>query len=64
MFIYLNDGRKVNMMWVMSYYQDNQNKKVVIYDMVKGQTLKIEEVFETEAKAEARIAELDENYVI
>lgn len=64
MFIYLNDGRKVNMMWVMSYYQDNQNKKVVIYDMVKGQTLKIEEVFETEAEAEARIAELDENYVI
>ncbi len=61
MFVYLNDGRKVNMMWVMSYYQD---KNIVIYDMIKGQTLKIEEVFKTEDEAKARVVELDGNYVI
>lgn len=61
MFIYLNDGRKLNLMWVMSYYQD---KNVVVFDMIKGQTLKVEEVFETEEEATARITELDENYVI
>lgn len=61
MFIYLNDGRKVNIMWVMSYYQ---NKNVVVYDMVKGQTLKIEEVFETDEEAATRVEELDNNYVI
>lgn len=61
MFIYLNDGRKLNLMWVMSYYQD---KNVVVFDMIKGQTLKVEEVFETEEEATARITELDTNYVI
>lgn len=61
MFIYLNDGRKVNIMWVMSYYQ---NKNVVVYDMVKGQTLKIEEVFKTDEEAATRVEELDNNYVI
>lgn len=61
MFIYLNDGRKLNLMWVMSYYQD---KNVVVFDMIKGQTLRVEEVFETEEEASARVKDLDKNYVI
>lgn len=61
MFIYLNDGRKLNIMWVMSYYQD---KNIVVYDTIKGQSSKVEETFETEGEATARIKELDGNYVI
>jgi hypothetical protein len=60
MFIFLNDGRKVNMMWVATFYQE---KNEVIYEMVKGQTVKVVESFGTEAEAKARIDELEDIYL-
>ncbi len=60
MVVVLNDGRKVNMIWVVTFYQDKCN---VIYEMVKGHGLKITETFETEEEAEARISELEDEYV-
>lgn len=60
MFIILNDGRKVNMLWVLSFYQE---KNKVIYEMMKGNTSKIEEVFPTEEEAIARNTALEEEYV-
>lgn len=60
MFTTLNDGRKVNMVWVLSFYQDG-NK--VIYDMAKGTTNRIEELFESEEEASDRIDELEDEYL-
>ncbi|WP_304393082.1 hypothetical protein [uncultured Clostridium sp.] len=60
MWVYLNDGRKVNMFWVVSFYQD---KKDVIYEMAKGHGLKVIEPFGTEDEAEKRVEQLEEEYV-
>lgn len=61
MIITLNDGRKLNMIWVVSFFQD---KNKVIYETAKGQRTRIEEVFETENDAKTRVEELEQNFVI
>lgn len=61
MFIILNDGRKVNMIWVISFYQDRTK---VIYDMAKGNTSKVEETFPTEEDAANRVIELEKEFIV
>lgn len=60
MFIFLNDGRKVNMFWVVDFYvRDSQ----VIYEMAKGNNQEVVEVFNNPQEAQARVDELSEKYI-
>lgn len=61
MFVELNDGRKVNMIWVISFYQD---KNKVIFEMAKGNTVRVEEVFDSESEAESRVDELEKEFIV
>lgn len=61
MFVILNDGRKVNMYWVITFYQQ---KEKVIYEMAKGNALKIEEAFASEEEAKSRVEDLEKQYLI
>lgn len=60
MFVVLNDGRKVNMTYVLSFYQEGKD---VVFDMVKGDGLRIREPFKTEAEAEERVKGLEEEFI-
>lgn len=62
MWVVLNDGRKVNMFWVVSFYQDKQDKCNVIYEMSKGHGLQITETFKTEEEAKQRELGLEEEF--
>lgn len=61
MFVYLNDGRKVNICWVATFYTRGSN---VVYEMAKGNNQEVIESFETEADAQARVDELYKKYGI
>lgn len=61
MFVELNDGRKVNMIWVISFYQD---KNKVIFEMAKGNSVRVEEIFESDSEAEARVDELEKEFIV
>lgn len=60
MFIILNDGRKVNMLWVISFYQD---KSEVVFDMAKGTAQQVRESFNTNEEAATRVEELEKEFL-
>ena len=60
MFLFLNDGRKVNMYWVVTFYaKDN----CVVYEMAKGSNQEVIEEFDSPQEAQARVDELSEKYI-
>lgn len=60
MFVFLNDGRKVNMYWVVTFYaKDN----CVVFEMAKGSNQEVIEEFDSPQEAQARVDELSEKYI-
>lgn len=60
MFVFLNDGRKVNMYWVVTFYaKDN----CVVFEMAKGSNQEVIEEFNSPQEAQARVDELSEKYI-
>lgn len=60
MFVFLNDGRKVNMYWVVTFYSKDN---CVVYEMAKGNNQEVIEEFNSPQEAQARVDELSEMYV-
>ena len=61
MFTVLNDGRKVNMFCVCTFFQRGNE---VVYETVKNNTQSdIVEVFESDSDAAIRVQEFEDNFM-
>lgn len=60
MFVFLNDGRKVNMFWVATFYIKDT---CIVYEMAKGNNQEVIEEFDSVEEAQARLNELNEKFI-